>query len=103
MTNKYTWTVNSIPSYPQFEGETDVVFQVNWTCSAENDATPPASAGLSGTVSVTYVAGDPYTPYADLTQEQVLGWVWAVTPEADTQAYLDNQLNAETLPLPWSA
>jgi hypothetical protein len=103
MTTTYTWLVEYMSCYPQAEGETDVVFQVNWTCSAENDATPPASAGLSGTISVTYVAGDPYTPYADLTQEQVLGWVWAVTPEADVQAYLDDQISAVNLPLPWSA
>ena len=101
MPNTYTWTIASMPAYPQAEGQTDVVFQVNWLCTATDDQ--GNTAGLPGTTSVAYTAGDPYTPYADLTQEQVLGWVWAVTPEADTQAYLDNQLNAETLPLPWSA
>jgi len=103
MANTYTWIIKGMPVYPQLESETDVVFQVNWTCLAENDATPPATASMSGMVTVTYVAGEPYTPYADLTQDQVLGWVWAVTPQANTQSYLDNQLNVENLPLPWSA
>jgi hypothetical protein len=103
MTNTYTWAISSMPAYPQYEGETDVVFQVNWICTASDGQDPPNTTSLSGTTAVTYVAGEPYTPYADLTQDQVLGWVWAVTSEADTQAYLDNQLNAETLPLPWSA
>ncbi len=101
MTNTYTWTIASMPAYPQAEGQTDVVFQVNWLCTATDDQGNTAS--LPGTTSVAYTAGDPYTPYADLTQDQVLGWVWAVTPQAGVEAYLDSQINAVTLPLPWSA
>lgn len=101
MTNTYTWTIASMPAYPQAEGQTDVVFQVNWLCTATDDQGNTAS--LPGTTSVTYTAGDPYTPYADLTQDQVLGWVWAVTPQKGVEAYLDSQINAVTLPLPWSA
>ena len=100
MTNTYTWTVQALDCYPTYEGETDVVFVVSWRCDA-TDGT--YSSFNTGQTQVPYISGDPYTPYADLTQDQVLGWVWAVTSEADTQAYLDNQLNAETLPLPWSA
>lgn len=107
MTNTYTWIVEWMSCYPQAEGETDVVFQVGWRCNA-TDGT--YNATQYGSVNVSYVAGDPYTPYADLTQDQVLGWVWANGVNQDeTQAALDtdiaNQVNPPVVnpPLPWSA
>lgn len=106
MANTYTWIVEWMSCYPQAEGETDVVFQVGWRCNA-TDGT--YNATQYGSVGVSYVAGDPYTPYADLTQDQVLGWVWANGVNQDeTQAALDtdiaNQVNPPVVnpPLPWS-
>ena len=107
MANTYTWIVEYMSCYPQAEGETDVVFVVGWRCNA-TDGT--YNATQYGTVSVTYVAGDPYTPYADLTESQVQGWVWANgVDQATTEAALDtniaNQVNPPVVnpPLPWSA
>ena len=107
MANTYTWLVEYMSCYPQAEGETDVVFVVGWRCNA-TDGTYYATR--YGTVNVTYVAGDPYTPYADLTESQVQGWVWANgVDQAATEAALDtniaNQVNPPvvTPPLPWSA
>ena len=107
MANTYTWIVEYMSCYPQAEGETNVVFVVGWRCNA-TDGTYDATQ--YGTVSVPYVAGEPYTPYADLTQEQVLGWVWANgVDQAAVEAFLDtniaNQVNPPvvTPPLPWSA
>ena len=107
MTNTYTWLVEYMSCYPEAEGETDVVFVVGWRCNA-TDGTYDATQ--YGTVGVPYVAGDPYTPYADLTETQVQGWVWANgVDQATTEAALDtniaNQVNPPvvTLPLPWSA
>ena len=107
MANTYTWLVEYMSCYPQAEGETDVVFVVGWRCNA-TDGT--YNATQYGTVSVTYVAGEPYTPYADLTETQVQGWVWANgVDQAAVEAALDtniaNQVNPPvvTPPLPWSA
>jgi hypothetical protein len=93
--------------YPEADGETDVVFVVGWRCNA-TDGTYDATQ--YGTVNVPYVAGDPYTPYADLTETQVQGWVWANgVDQAAVQSWLDtniaNQVNPPvvTPPLPWSA
>lgn len=107
MANTYTWLVEYMSCYPEAEGETDVVFVVGWRCNA-TDGT--YNATQYGTVSVTYVAGEPYTPYADLTEVQVQGWVWANgVDQAAVEAALDtniaNQVNPPvvTPPLPWSA
>jgi len=109
MTTTYTWLVEYMSCYPQAEGETDVVFTVGWRCNAEDTSTPPFTATQYGTVNVPYVAGDPYTPYADLTETQVQGWVWAngvdqATTEASLATNIANQVNPPvvTPPLPWS-
>lgn len=101
-----TWTVTAMDCYPQAEGETDVVFTVHWTCSGTNRT---YNASIYNTQAVTYTAGTPYTPYADLTQDQVLGWIWAAgvdqaATEAAVEQMIQNQINPPvvTPPLPWS-
>jgi hypothetical protein len=55
------------------------------------------------------VQGEAFTPYADLTQDQVLGWVWANGVDKDaTEAAVEQQIaNAKNPPvvspaLPWA-
>jgi hypothetical protein len=113
MTNTYTWLVEYMSCYPEADGETDVVFIVGWRCNAQDvvitDKETTYKATQYGTVNVTYVAGEPYTPYADLTQDQVLGWVWGSVSQVDTEATLDVMIESQvnppvvTPPLPWSA
>ena len=101
----YNWSILSMPAYPQQAGQNDVVFQVNWACAATENR---LSASSIGSVPVTYVAGAPYTPYAELTQDQVWSWVNPqidrTAIEADLQASIDAQKNPPvvTPPLPWS-
>lgn len=106
MANTYTWTINSMVSYPQSDGMTDVVVTINWTCTGTDGTYNGALAG------VTNVALDPnaaYVPYADLTEAQVIGWVentLGVDGIASVQAVIDNQIttaaNVPTiLPNPW--
>lgn len=100
-----TWAVTAMNCYPQEGGNTDVVFTVHWTCSGVQDT---YSAYVYSTASVPAPEGS-FTPYADLTQEQVLGWVWANgvdkdATEAAVQQQIQNQINPPvvTPPLPWA-
>ena len=105
MTTNFYWSIASMPAYPQAEDQVDVVFQVNWQCKAQDEQ---YSAVSIGSVPVTYTAGSPYTPYADLTQEQVWGWIDPSIDrpeiEANLQAMIDAQKNPPvvTPPLPWA-
>ena len=109
MSNLYAWAVNSMTAYPQYAGETDVVFSISWVLSA-TDGTYNAAA--YGSVDTTYVAGAPFTPYNELTLSQVNGWVaTALGPEgiAKAQADCDAAIAAQqdtskpvTPPLPWN-
>jgi hypothetical protein len=107
MTAQINWSVTRLDCYPQEDGNTDVVFTVHWTC-AGNDGTYNAS--VYSTCSVPAPTGSAFTPYADLTQEQVLGWIWANGVDKDaTEAAVDQQIQNQinppvvTPPLPWSA
>jgi hypothetical protein len=102
-----TWIVEQMNCYPTAEGQTDVVFNVAWRANA-TDGTYNATS--YGSVGITYVAGSPYTPYADLTQAQVVGWVQAALGQEQVDAIdaglatnIANQVNPPTVtpPLPW--
>lgn len=109
MTNIYTWIIEVMDCVPQEDGQTDVVMTVHWRQNATNGT---YSATVYGSVGVTYTPGSPFTPYADLTQQQVIGWVEAALgPEqcaqitANLDAQIANQINPPvvTPPLPWVA
>jgi len=92
--------------YPQEGSETDVVFTVHWTC-AGTDGTYNAS--VYSTCFVPTLEGA-FTPYAELTQLQVLNWIWANgVDQAVTEAAVDQQIQALINPtvvtpaLPWVA
>jgi hypothetical protein len=102
----FTWTVTQLDCYPQAEGQTDVVFTVHWTCSGTDGI---YNGSVYSTCNVTYVAGTPYTPYDQLTQDQVLGWIWSsgvdqASAEAAVQSQINNQINPPVVspPLPWA-
>jgi hypothetical protein len=97
-------------AYPQAQGQADVVFNVHWTCSGtQEQGGKTYSASVYSTCSVEF-SGGTYTPYEDLTQEQVLGWIWNSGVDKDvTEAAVQQQIDAQinptvvTPPLPWSA
>ena len=106
MTATITWSVIAMDAYPQAEGQTNVVFTVHWTCAGVQDT---YQASVYSTCNVTYSSGTPYIPYAQLTQDQVLGWIWAsgvdkAATEAAVQQQINNQINPPvvTPPLPWT-
>jgi len=107
MATTITWIVEQMDCYPTADGENDVVFTVHWRCNGVDGVYTGTSYG---TQSVTYAAGEPFTPYADLMQDQVIGWVKdAMGPEqvASIEANVEKQVQdamnppAVSPPLPW--
>lgn len=104
-----TWAITQMDSYPEYDGETDVVFNVYWTLTG-TDGTYFGS--VYGSQMVNLDAAAPFIPYADLTEEQVIGWVQDAMGPDQVTAYEDNvetqianQMDPPVvvLPLPWSA
>jgi hypothetical protein len=85
---------------------TGIVVSANWLCVGEDSG---FTALLSGTcIFPTPESG--YIPYAQLTQDEVLNWVWSdggidkVNTETSINNALQAQINPPTVqqPLPWS-
>jgi len=103
----YTWSVVQMDAYPQVDGDNDVVFTVHWTLNGKYESYTGSSYG---SVGVTTNSSEPFTPYSDLTQDQVLNWVWnsgvdKVEQENNVMMQIQNKINPPVItpPLPWAA
>jgi hypothetical protein len=108
-----TWQIEQMSCIPQEEGQTDVVISVAWRVNGVDDTSgTPLYATVYGTQSIApYTKGAPFTPYADLTQAQVIGWVQNAMGEsqvaainANIEQQIENQVNPPTTnpQLPWT-
>jgi len=106
MATTYTTTINAMYTVPNPKGYVvNVLFTVSGT-----DGTHTASIG--GNISFTPEQNQSdYIPYADLTQEEVLGWINEATDNlVNYYANIDGQIASEVnppvsptdTPLPWA-
>ena len=104
-----TWAVVQMDCYPEYEGEADVVFAVHWRLDATDGI---YAAGAYGSIGVSLDEGSNFTPFADLTEEQVIGWVQDALGEeqvAALEANVAKQIADQASPpvvsptLPWAA
>lgn len=72
MSVTYKWTIERMDCFPQAQGNVNVVFTVFWRAEA-TDGTHISS--VFGSQMVEFDPNDSFTPYENLTQEQVVGWV----------------------------
>ncbi len=108
--NIYEWKINQLECYPQHEGQTDVVFVVHWDRLASDGA--GHDARVYGSQSVTLDPDAPFTPFANLTESQVIGWLEAAfgdeqlaSQKTTLDKQIEDQINPPILkpPLPWAA
>ena len=98
----FTWKVNNLDRTLS-DGRVNTV---HYTVDARSDD-EVYSSGAYGSIGLE---GDVVTPYADLTEETVVGWVKAALGEdkvTEVQAALDAQLTEQSTPTvgsgtPWS-
>lgn len=105
-----TWLAEQLACYPTVDTYQNVVFSVAWRVNAVDGE---HSATAYGTQSLGPADADTtFTPYEDLTQEQVVGWVkdamgadQVASIEANLAAEIERQINPPmvTPALPWAA
>ena len=109
MSISYTWTIQNMFAQKQLDDYTDVVIQVAWSCFGTDGTYSASSPGLT---SLVFYSPDPnFTPYDQLTEEQVLDWIWGSggVDQAQVQeniaAEIEVQVNPPivVLPLPWTS
>ena len=111
-----TWSVSDM----QHTDATGGVFLVYWSCVAASDGTPSYTATEGGKLRCDPdPSSSDYIPYADLTENDVLGWVYnsliegeetadeaKARIEANRQGKVDAQVarkTAEATGTPWAA
>jgi len=100
------WIIERLLVKPTEGTLTDVVITADWRCNGTQDQ---YSGTCYGSCSFQPPSGE-FTPYPDLTQEQVLGWCYAngvdkTAIEANVTQQIENQINPPVIapPLPWAA
>jgi hypothetical protein len=100
-----TWNISVLDCLPQSAEGADYVVTAHWQCTGVDGT---YSGQVYSTTSFAVVEGTSFTPYADLTQDQVLGWIWANgvdkdATEAAVEQQIENQKNPPIVapPLPW--
>ena len=101
-----SWLIERLLTKPVEGPNTDVVITADWRCNGSQDS---YSGTCYGSCSFAPPSGS-FTPYPDLTQDQVLGWCFAngvdqAAIEANVSLQIQNQINPPVvvLPLPWAA
>ena len=98
------WLIEQLLVKPAEGSLTDVVITADWRCNGSQDN---YSGTCYGSCSFQPPTGS-FTPYEDLTQDQVLDWCFAngvdkTAIEANVSLQIQNQINPPvvSLPLPW--
>ena len=98
----YKWTINQMNAHIQAEGEDNVIFTVHWTYSgSEESGGQQYQASQIGAQSFTYVAGEPFVPYADTQdfENTVISWLEGVLDVTSMQASLTAQIQKQITPI----
>ena len=106
----YTWTATSLIGYPVIDGETDVVTRACYTVLADDGE--GHTADYSDFAYTPLDPSVPFIPYADLTNDIVIGWVqYNIGPDLiasiegslaiQVERQIDPPPQPEVLPLPW--
>jgi hypothetical protein len=99
-----SWIIERLLVKPTEGTHTDVVITADWRCNGSQD-------NYSGTCYGSCSFQPPsenFTPYEDLTEQQVLDWCFAngvdkTAIEANVTQQIENQINPPIIapPLPW--
>jgi len=107
------WIIERLLVKPTEGDKTDVVITADWRCNGtETTGSGDTEKTYSGTCYGSCSFAPPtenFTPYEDLTQQQVLDWCFAngvdkSAIEANVSLQIQNQINPPVvvLPLPWA-
>lgn len=103
------WSVQQMDCYPILDGNEDVVSTVRWRLIATKG---DYSSSIDGIINFPVANLSSFVPFAELTEETVIGWVKAAMGDEQVEAYeaaVAAQIEALVNPpvvtpaLPWGA
>ena len=100
-----SWIIERLLVKPTEGTLTDVVITADWRCNGSQES---YSGTCYGSCSFAPPSGSGFTPYNELTEQQVLDWCYQngvdqTAIEANVTAQIEAQINPPvvSLPLPW--
>jgi hypothetical protein len=101
MATTYNWTIANLEHNVADGG----VIVAHWRVTAEDGDYTASAYGTAGFTPDPDAAG--FVPYADLTEADVLAWVWASVDKDEMEANLAKQIEDQKAPatqsgLPWA-
>ena len=105
MANTYTWDCKTVDVYPTYDSYSDVVYNVHWRLNAESDQQDAEgnnyTATVYGTQMLTVDDIGSFIPFADLTNDTVIGWVTSAMGDdevANLKSGLDSNIDSQINP-----
>ena len=106
----FIWKINTLEVLSEYQNQQNVVFRATYTCIG-TESTDQGTAFTSqwvGKIKLTLSVEENFTPYEQLTEQQVLGWLWSQgIDKADIESKVQIDINYQKsptqkeLPLPW--
>jgi hypothetical protein len=102
---QFEWRITGVKVKPLEDGHENVVHIVSFACIGKDG---PWREDYCSETNLTYNPEGPFVPYEQLTQEEMLNWVFANITKADYERELQEhharwlEKQSETPPLPWA-
>ena len=102
-----TWTIEYLKTTPTTATPPAYVIECGWRCNGTDGTFSGTAYGSCSFTQAPDENGN-FTPYSELTQDQVLSWCWGSgvpkeATEANVAQQIENQKNPPVIqpPLPW--
>lgn len=99
MANTYSWKINALDAKIHENDLDNVIYTVHYTFIGQDDSEEPVMASSIGTLGVQYNPENPFIPYADLTKEDVVGWLEAGLDVDSMKKNIDRQIELKIHPV----
>lgn len=103
----YNWTVGPFECILNQDGLEKIITMVHWRIRGTDE--DGIWAETYGTQAVGQLDPETFTPFTDISQEQVVGWLEALIDVDDMKARIDSEITTlktpvvATLQAPWSS
>jgi len=87
---EFKWIISAMECIKNEGDLQDVVITIHWRYAAEKDE---VLIDIYGATSMPLPTGEDFTPYEELTKEQVCGWLEATLDVEQMQQGLESQLD----------
>ena len=87
---KFNWVINAMDCIKNEGDLSDVVVVIHWTYIGEKEE---FTSSVYGTCSMPLPSGENFTPYEDLTKDQVVSWLVSALDVEAMEENLDKQID----------